>query len=380
MHVLYLGKNKETIGHIEDLLNRKITVVDTPFQARSHVFKNFYIHKQPIFVFIEPTDTENNLKSIELLKQSRIPNLYLLLVAGEIPKELRHKYIEKGISDIIDISISRQSLQQLLLLLPRLKNRAEEQQTMHLFKLPLWKRCFDLFFTTGALLFLSPLFLLTAAAIRLESKGPVIYTSQRVGSNYKIFGFLKFRSMYADAEKRLKEFKELNQYQGDDTRENEIYTHYMPSPEHTGTVFVGDDFRLTEEEYLKRRNELKKNNFIKLQNDPRITKVGRIIRKYSIDELPQLFNILKGDMSIVGNRPLPLYEAEQLTSDEYIERFMAPAGLTGLWQVEKRGTEGILSAEERKQLDIRYARRFSFLLDMKIIFRTFTAFIQKENV
>ena len=143
---------------------------------------------------------------------------------------------------------------------------------------------------------------------------------------------------------------------------------------------MGDDFRLTEEEYLKRRNELKKNNFIKLQNDPRITKVGRIIRKYSIDELPQLFNILKGDMSIVGNRPLPLYEAEQLTSDEYIERFMAPAGLTGLWQVEKRGTEGILSAEERKQLDIQYARKFSFLLDIKIIFRTFTAFIQKENV
>ena len=85
-------------------------------------------------------------------------------------------------------------------------------------------------------------------------------------------------------------------------------------------------------------------------------------------------------MSVVGNRPLPLYEAEQLTSDEYIERFMGPAGLTGLWQVEKRGTEGILSPEERKQLDIIYARKFSFWLDIKIILRTFTAFIQKENV
>lgn len=381
MHVLYLGDNKDTIGHLEELLNRKITVVETPLQARSYIFKNFYTHKQPIFVFIETTNTADNLKRIELLRQHQTSNQYLLLIAGETSKELRHMYIANGINDIIDLSISRESLQQLLLLLPRLKKHSEQQEEMHLFKLPLWKRSFDIFFTVGALLLLSPLFILTAVAIRLESKGSAIYTSQRVGSNYKIFGFLKFRSMYVDADRRLCEFKKLNQYQGDESSENEIYSHYVPaSPEQSGTIFVGDDFRLTEEEYLKRRNELKKNNFIKLQNDPRITKVGRIIRKYSIDELPQLFNILKGDMSIVGNRPLPLYEAEQLTSDEYIERFMAPAGLTGLWQVEKRGTEGILSAEERKQLDIQYARKFSFLLDIKIIFRTFTAFIQKENV
>lgn len=85
-------------------------------------------------------------------------------------------------------------------------------------------------------------------------------------------------------------------------------------------------------------------------------------------------------MSVVGNRPLPLYEAELLTSDEYIQRFMAPAGLTGLWQVEKRGKAGKMSAEERKQLDIKYAQTFSFWLDLRIIIRTFTAFIQKEDV
>ena len=104
------------------------------------------------------------------------------------------------------------------------------------------------------------------------------------------------------------------------------------------------------------------------------------MRKTSIDELPQLVNILKGDMSVVGNRPLPLYEAELLTDDESIDRFIAPAGLTGLWQVEKRGDSGKLSADERKQLDITYGRTYSFALDMKIIFRTLTAFVQKENV
>ena len=137
---------------------------------------------------------------------------------------------------------------------------------------------------------------------------------------------------------------------------------------------------ISEEDFVKKKEKAQNNTFIKLENDPRVTRVGRVIRKYSIDELPQLFNILKGDMSIVGNRPLPLYEAELLTSDAYIDRFMAPAGLTGLWQVEKRGDAGKMSAEERKQLDIKYARDFSFWLDMKIIFKTLTAFVQKENV
>ena len=206
-----------------------------------------------------------------------------------------------------------------------------------------------------AILCLSPLLIFTALAIRIESKGPIIYKSKRVGSNYQIFDFLKFRSMYTDADKHLKDFNALNQYQQ-------------------------EDFVISEEDYINKKSKEKSNAFVKLENDPRITKIGRIIRKYSIDELPQLINILKGDMSIVGNRPLPLYEAELLTSDEHIDRFMGPAGLTGLWQVEKRGEAGKLSAEERKQLDITYAKTFSFWSDIKIILKTVTAFIQKENV
>jgi len=90
---------------------------------------------------------------------------------------------------------------------------------------------------------------------------------------------------------------------------------------------------VAESEFTKQKEEDINNAFVKIENDPRITKVGHFIRKYSIDELPQLFNILKGDMSIVGNRPLPLYEAEKLTADISIDRFMAPAGLTGLWHL-----------------------------------------------
>jgi lipopolysaccharide/colanic/teichoic acid biosynthesis glycosyltransferase len=118
---------------------------------------------------------------------------------------------------------------------------------------------------------------------------------------------------------------------------------------------------------------------VKFKNDPRVTKLGEFLRKTSIDELPQLLNILKGDMSFVGNRPLPIYEAEQLTSDQWALRFMAPAGLTGLWQVRKRG-KAEMSEEERKMLDNSYARNHSFIKDIILIFQTIPALTQKENV
>ena len=217
----------------------------------------------------------------------------------------------------------------------------------------------------------------------MESKGPIIYKSKRVGSNYLIFDFLKFRSMYTDADKHLKDFNALNQYQQEEQEEDDIWGEESGISEEADEeeiLLISDDFVISEEDYIHKKSKEKSNAFVKLENDPRITKVGRFIRKYSIDELPQLINILKGDMSIVGNRPLPLYEAELLTSDEHIDRFMGPAGLTGVWQVEKRGEAGKLSAEERKQLDIQYAKTFSFGLDIKIILKTVTAFVQKENV
>ena len=264
------------------------------------------------------------------------------------------------------------------------------------FKIPVWKRLFDVFFAIFALIITSPIFILTAIAIKLESKGPAIFKSKRVGANYTIFNFLKFRSMYQDAEERLKEvakeagnqYAEMNKKASTPTPTMSMMPEMMMSiGDDTNmmisddeVMLVGDDFVISETEFSKEKQEEIDNAFVKIENDPRVTKVGKFIRKFSIDELPQLINILKGDMSVVGNRPLPLYEAEKLTIDTSIDRFMAPAGLTGLWQVEERGKGGMMSSEERKQLDIKYGQTYNFWLDMKILFRTFFAFVQKENV
>ena len=188
-----------------------------------------------------------------------------------------------------------------------------------------------------------------------------------------------------DDKMKLEECLKILKQEEEEEQEEDIWgeeqeTEEIQKVDEEEILLISDDFVISEEDYIHKKSKEKSNAFVKLENDPRITKVGRFIRKYSIDELPQLINILNGDMSIVGNRPLPLYEAELLTSDEHIDRFMGPAGLTGLWQVEKRGEAGKLSAEERKQLDIKYAKTFSFWLDIKIILKTVTAFIQKENV
>lgn len=274
---------------------------------------------------------------------------------------------------------------------------SKRNNNLELFKLPLWKRIFDIFFSIFAIIILSPVFIIVSIAIWVEDRGKVCYCQKRAGSNFKVFSFIKFRSMYMDADKRLKEFGKLNQYEIKNEEEKEIEFHNIKvsddgiiinddiligdnSISNDDNLLFGDDFTVVANDFAIFQNSIKRNSFKKLDGDPRVTKVGRFIRKFSIDELPQLINILKGDMSVVGNRPLPLYEAELLTNDDYIERFLAPAGLTGLWQVEKRGDAGKLSAEERKQLDVKYAREFNLWMDIKIILRTFTAFIQKGDV
>lgn len=201
------------------------------------------------------------------------------------------------------------------------------------------KRTFDIVVSSLILLALSPLLLLIALAIKIESRGPVLYVSPRAGRGYRIFDFLKFRTMYTGADLKRHEFMHMNQY---NTKETE------------GPVFF------------------------KIDNDPRITKVGLFLRKTSLDELPQLVNVLRGDMSLVGNRPLPLYEAATLTTDEWAMRFMAPAGITGLWQIKKRG-QSDMSVEERLSLDNDYAQKYNFMYDLWIMANTPSALLQKSN-
>jgi lipopolysaccharide/colanic/teichoic acid biosynthesis glycosyltransferase len=243
------------------------------------------------------------------------------------------------------------------------------------------KRAFDIAASLGGLLMVSPIMLLAAAAIRIESKGNIIYRSKRVGENYKIFELLKFRTMYTDADKQTALMKALNQYQSGETVAEDLSE--CPFCKMMGRecspLLISDDETICENLYMMRKDKNHSAAFFKISNDPRVTRVGKFLRKTSIDELPQLINILKGDMSLIGNRPLPLYEAEQLTSDHAIERFNAPAGLTGLWQVTKRGKVEV-SEQERIELDKKYARTWSLKTDFKILVKTFPALFQDDNV
>ncbi len=255
------------------------------------------------------------------------------------------------------------------------------------YKIPFIKRVFDIITSATALLILSPILLLVALAIRIESKGSVVYRSKRVGTGYKIFDFLKFRSMYSGSDTKLEELEHLNQYshnKDEDIGSNEVppcpRCAKLPDGEYCSPVLYIKGEKVCEYWYNELKKKGKAATFIKIKNDPRITKVGKLIRNTSIDELPQLINVLKGDMSIVGNRPLPMYEAEQLTSDDWSARFLAPAGITGLWQVELRGKGGVMSENERKGLDNKYAYTYSLWGDIKLILRTIPALFQKENV
>lgn len=259
--------------------------------------------------------------------------------------------------------------------------------------MPLSKRIFDIFLASTVLLLASPFLLLIILAIRLESKGKVYYISKRVGR--KTFDFYKLRSMRTGSDELLKKLaQEKNQYKKEPATvaNNPLDTpcprcSKLPEGESCSPLMYIETHVICDYWFNVQKREAANNNstFVKIVDDPRVTKVGKFIRNTSIDELPQLINVLKGDMSIVGNRPLPVYEAELLTADNISKRFLAPPGITGLWQVELRGKGGQMSEEERIRLDNEYADHFkgdnySFWYDIKLILRTIPALLQKGSV
>ncbi|MEO1431666.1 MAG: sugar transferase [Cyanobacteria bacterium J06633_8] len=194
------------------------------------------------------------------------------------------------------------------------------------------KRCFDLVCASVLLLFLSPIMIAIAIAIKLDSPGSVFFKQKRVGLHGKYFHIWKFRTMVSNAEKL--------------------------------------------QASLEAKNEIKDGVLFKMKNDPRVTKIGKFLRAYSLDELPQIFNVLLGEMSLVGPRPLPTRDVDKFEKKHFIRQEVLP-GITGLWQVS--GRSDIENFEEGVQLDMNYIENWSLWLDMKILLSTVRVVLQKSG-
>ncbi|MDM9381793.1 sugar transferase [Chlorogloeopsis sp. ULAP01] len=194
------------------------------------------------------------------------------------------------------------------------------------------KRCFDLFCSIILLLLLSPIYLLIALLIKFDSSGPIFFRQERIGLHGRKFKIWKFRTMVANAEKL--------------------------------------------QASLEAKNEIKDGVLFKMKDDPRVTRIGKILRLYSLDELPQLFNVFLGEMSLVGPRPLPRRDVEKFTTHHFVRQEVLP-GITGLWQVS--GRSNIDNFEDAVKLDITYIENWSLWLDLTILLKTVRVVLQKTG-
>lgn len=393
MNTLYIGNSPEAYSQITNEKQILLYTVGNAVEAIKFLKGNPEIHVI-ICDFNLPGNTGiflyNKLKEENLL--NKIP---FMLISEEFNRKLLIEAFELGISDYNIESTPKINIIERAELLYKnrfLKFEKKRPSDVVGYKMPISKRLFDIVFASLVLIGIAPFMLLTILAIRLESKGKVYYISKRVGR--KTFDFYKLRSMRTGSDAMIKTLAKSNNQYKKEKEDSEINfstpcpkCSKLPEGESCSPVLYIQDHKICDHWYTIQKQEVatKTSTFIKIANDPRITKVGKFIRNTSIDELPQLINVLKGDMSIVGNRPLPVYEAELLTKDNMSKRFLAPAGITGLWQVELRGRGGNMSEEERIRLDNEYADHFtgnnySFWYDMKLILRTFPGLIQKSTV
>ena len=304
-------------------------------EAVAHALKGSQVH--PVgFVSLAPRE-ENGLKNLGSLDEieSHFDDIDEVLITDpDFPQERALALIDTCHRHGIRVRVAPSTMEILM-------DRVEfvPGQTLPLFELkpPVFegldfflKRTFDIVVSTVILVLTSPLLAVAALSIKLTSRGPVIYRSLRPGIGGAPFACLKFRTMYENADERQGEMEEHN--------------------EKSGAIF-------------------------KMREDPRVTPVGRWLRRWSLDELPQLFNVLRGEMSLVGPRPLPQRDYDRL-EDWHRKRYLVLPGMTGLWQVSGRAE---LDFDELVRLDFLYLERWSIFLDLSILLKTVPAVIRAHG-
>ncbi len=308
-------------------IRNNLLVIGKSVRKYKKIFNNYYINKVFYYPYQLETKSIENLKNLSVKKNIK----EIIIVNYSIQDDEFLSLCDWAQTNDIDIKILPNEIQMTkdkiilddTLGIPVILLISNPVRDFDYFL----KRIIDIVLSFILLIVLAPLFVILAVCIKLESKGPVFYKHLRIGFNEKDFYLYKFRSMINDADKQT-----------------------VP---------------LTE-------NSLQKNNvFLKLKEDKRITKIGKFIRKYSIDELPQLFNVLKGEMSIVGPRPIVRWELEHIKKNyhnySYKKMFKVLPGITGLWQVSGRS---LLNDDKRLELEIFYVDNWSFNLDIKILLKT----------
>ncbi len=366
--LLYIGQSNERIKRLEEFIARhRVITIHNTYQAISWLTS----HKLPALAMLSTTATGLHPPDfVSFVREHMSLHSLPLIILTDRPEDSDIQGVDRVLLFPVDeVSLSKQIIDLL-----NSRDSDGEQSCMGRGVRCRIKRVIDILISIVVLILLAPLLLVVAALLKLESRAaPVFYIADRAGQGYKTFRLYKFRTMIPDADQRLSGLAPKNLYNTPSvaTDGGSVQGMDMEKDE----LLFSDNGTVREQDVLNREES----TFMKIKDDPRITRLGRFLRKTSIDELPQLFNVLKGDMSIVGNRPLPLYEAEQLTTDAWAERFLAPAGLTGLWQVTKRG-KADMSETERIELDNYYAQNFSISTDIKILLKTIPALIQKEDV
>lgn len=377
--VLYVEKDNRQVQAFQQAFDSQIEVVQVADiqAALAHLSDQDSVD---LVLYNDTLDSKLFLTSLSLKRN--LAHLPVVLLTNQHDIDLSVAPYHGHVIDAFPYDYSEDDLRVRLNYLIQKKEYSRSSHVTHKsasVRIPIGKRLFDIALSFFILLMISPLLLIVAILIKLDSKGPIFYSSKRVGTGFKIFDMYKFRTMRTDADQMLASMASQNMYNVAPVKKVDdglCDTCRLAGTECQRPLYM-DQKQICEVLYMEEQNA--KAMFSKFKEDPRVTRLGKFLRNTSIDELPQLFNILRGDMSFVGNRPLPLYEAEKLTTIGYARRFAAPAGLTGLWQVTKRGKAKV-SDLERIQLDVLYAKTYSFKTDMLILLKTLKAVWQKENV